>query len=104
MIVPLLLLLALGVLMSAARGFVPSDVEMATVAGTELAFGFLLLAAYFGGKVFAKLRSPQLTGYIVVGVVAGPFVLHLVSVQMVDALRIINGVAVCLIALTAGGE
>ncbi len=104
MMVPLLLLLALGVLMNAAREFIPADAKLATTAGTELAFGYLLLCAYFGGKVFARLRSPQLTGYIVVGVVAGPFVLDLVSVDMVQSLRIINGVAVCLIALTAGGE
>ena len=102
--VALVLLLVLGVIMHAARGFTPDGSEASTITGTELAFGFLILTAFLGGRIFAKLRSPQLTGYIVIGVIVGPYVLDLVSQNMVDALKIVNGVAVCLIALTAGGE
>jgi Kef-type K+ transport system membrane component KefB len=100
----LILLVALGGLMHAARSFAPAGAELTQLLGTDLAFGFLLLAAYFGGKLVAMARSPQLTGYILVGVAAGPFVLDLVSTDMVGSLKIVNGVAVCLIALTAGAE
>lgn len=100
----LILLVALGGLMHAARSFAPHGAELTQLVGTDLAFGFLLLAAYFGGKLVAMARSPQLTGYILVGVAAGPFVLDLVSTDMVGSLKIVNGVAVCLIALTAGAE
>ena len=99
-----ILLIALGGLMHAARSFAPQGAELSHLVGTDLAFGFLLLAAYFGGKLVAMARSPQLTGYILIGVAAGPFVLNLVSAKMVGSLHIVNGVAVCLIALTAGAE
>lgn len=97
----LIILFALGGLMQAAHSFGATG---SLVAGPELAFGFLLLAAFYGGRIVESLRSPKVTGYLVIGVIAGPSVLELISLDMVSALKIINGVAVCLIALTAGGE
>ncbi len=97
-----IILLCLGGLMEATRSFADGGVTFAT--GAELAFGFLLLASLFAGRLCAGINVPQLTGYIAAGVVAGPFVLELVSVDMAGSLKMVNGVAVCLIALVAGGE
>jgi Kef-type K+ transport system membrane component KefB len=69
-----------------------------------LALGYLLLTAYFVGGTFHQIRLPKLTGYIVTGIVAGPAVLGLLSEQVVSSLKIVNGVAVALIAMTAGSE
>lgn len=98
--IEILILLALTGLMQAARTFT-SEVG---ASGTELAFGYLLLAAYFTGRVGSRLNLPKLTGYLVAGVVAGPFVLGLVSHEMTFSLRIVNGAATCILGLTAGGE
>ena len=98
--IPILLLLALGGLMQAARSFSPALAS----AGTELAFGFLLLSAYFSAKLLSRFGLPKLTGYIIAGVVAGPFVLGLVTHEMTAQLKVVNGVAVCILALTAGSE
>jgi Kef-type K+ transport system membrane component KefB len=98
-----LTLIAIGALLHAARSFVPGVADHG-IGGAALAFGFLLLAAYFAGKLFAIIRLPKLVGYIVAGIVAGPHVLDLVTEQMTVRLGLVNGVAVCLIALTAGGE
>lgn len=98
--IPFLLLLAVTGLMQAARSF-------STVIGssaTELAFGFLLLAAYFTARVVSQLRLPRLTGYLLAGVLAGPFVLDLVTTEMAGSLRVVNGVATCILGLTAGSE
>ncbi|MBL0219960.1 MAG: cation:proton antiporter [Myxococcales bacterium] len=98
--IPLLLLLAVTGLMQAARSF-------STVIGwqaTELAFGFLLLSAYFTARVVSQLRLPRLTGYLLAGVLAGPFVLDLVTKEMAGSLRVVNGVATCILGLTAGAE
>ena len=81
--IPLLLLLAIGGLMQAARSFTTTI----GTGGTELAFGFLLLAAYFTARVVSRLGLPKLTGYLIAGVVAGPFVLDLVTTQMGDSLK-----------------
>lgn len=104
MIAPLVLILAIGGLMHAVSSFTRAATPEATVAATGLAFGFLLLVAFFGGRLFKRIGFPRLTGYIVAGVVAGDQVLHLVTHEMVESLSLLNGVAICLIALTAGGE
>jgi Kef-type K+ transport system membrane component KefB len=99
-VIPLLLLLAIGGLMQAARSFTASGGTSAT----ELAFGFLLLTAYFTARLVNQLGLPKLTGYLLAGVVAGPFVLELVTREMTDSLAIVNGVATCILGLTAGAE
>lgn len=94
-------LLAIAGLMQAARSFAPGASQPG---GTELAFGFLLLAAYFTGKVFNKLGLPKLTGYIAAGIITGPAVLGLVEKDMTIQLKLVGGVATAILALEAGGE
>ncbi|MCZ2076488.1 MAG: cation:proton antiporter [Bryobacterales bacterium] len=98
-----LLLIVIG-LMHAARSFSPQSGLGAGPAGTTMAGGFLLLSALFAGNLSARLRMPQLTGYMIVGILVGPHVLALVTDQMLVQLRVFNGVAIALIALTAGVE
>ena len=98
--IPLLLLLAVGGLMQAARSFT----EVSSVAGTELAFGYLLLAAYFTSKIINRFGLPKLTGYLISGVISGPFVLGLVTHDMTDSLKVVSDTATAIIALEAGSE
>jgi Kef-type K+ transport system membrane component KefB len=94
-------LLAIGGLMHAAQSFALHGEQ---VGGTELAFGFLLLAAYFTGKTFNKIGLPKLTGYIAAGIITGPAVLGLVEKDMIVQLKLVGGVATAILALEAGGE
>lgn len=94
-----LIVLALVGLMHAARTF-----DSGGSHATTLAFGFVLLAAFFTGRIFANLRLPKLTGYIATGILVGPAVLGLLSPEMVHDLEIVDGVAIAMIALTAGNE
>jgi Kef-type K+ transport system membrane component KefB len=96
-------LLSLAGLMHAA-GTYSGGVGAHPTGEAALAAGFMLLVAFFSGKVFSAVRLPKLTGYIAAGIVFGPSVLGLVSDSMVVDLKLVNGVAVALIALTAGGE
>jgi len=98
--IPLLLLGALGGLMHAVRSYSGAP----AVAGTQLAFGFLLLAAFFTGKVVARIGLPKLTGYIIAGIVVGPYVLGLVTPGMTATLKVVSNAAVAIIALEAGAE
>ncbi|MGE5182613.1 MAG: cation:proton antiporter [Acidobacteriota bacterium] len=95
--IPLILLFAVGGLMHAVRSYTG-------VGGTDLAFGYLLLAAYFTGKIVSRFGMPKLTGYLIAGVVSGPYVLDLVTHDMGKSLKIVSNVATCIIALTAGSE
>lgn len=97
-----LLLVIVGGLMHATRSF--TDNGATGSAGTSLGLGYLLLSAYFGGRIATSLRLPKLTGYLTVGVVVGPHALGLLSQPMVESLALINGMAIALIALTAGAE
>ena len=66
--------------------------------------GFTLLAAFAAGSLAAQARLPRLTGYVLTGVLVGPFALAILSPDMVGALGTVDELALALIALTAGGE
>lgn len=96
-----LLLVLMGV-MHAARSF--TDQSAIAGDGTALAFGFVLLCGHLAGGLFRDLHLPRITGYLTLGLVAGPQGLELVTAGMVQDLGLLNGVAVALIALAAGVE
>jgi Kef-type K+ transport system membrane component KefB len=98
----ILLLVILAGLMHATRSF--TAIGAPGAAGTSLGLGYLMLSAYLGGRISAALGLPKLTGYLFTGVVAGPSALGLLSGPMVQSLTLVNGMAVALIALTAGAE
>ncbi len=100
----ILFILILGLLMRGARSYVPDTGIGQVPGGTVLGGGFLLLAAYVSGVLFKKLNLPKLTGYLVCGVAAGPEVLGFISQAMLEDLKIFNGLATALIALSAGTE
>jgi len=99
-----LIVLTVVVLMASARTFVPTSISELASPGVLLAFGFLVIAAVHVGNLFAALRLPRITGYLLTGLACGPDVGHLVSSSMLDSLTPIGGVAVGLIALSAGSE
>jgi Kef-type K+ transport system membrane component KefB len=99
-VIHFLLLIAVGGMMHAARSFTTDT----TIAGTELAFGFLLLASYFTAKIFNRFGLPKLTGYIAAGVIAGPYVLDFVTKDMGVSLKVVSTTATAILALEAGSE
>lgn len=69
-----------------------------------MGIGFVLIASWAVSCVASDLGLPRLTGYMATGIVAGPFVVSYLSRDVVLGLSQVNGVAVALIALTAGSE
>jgi Kef-type K+ transport system membrane component KefB len=94
-------LVVLAALMHATRSFSTGEPGGA---GTLLAFGYVLVTAFFAGGLFKQLRLPRLTGYIAAGIASGPMVLAFVSRDMAASLDVVNGIAISTIALTAGSE
>lgn len=87
--------------------------------GGEMAIlvGFVLLVASVSGHLAARFGLPRLTGFLVVGILAGPSVGRLVtmvfpaapvagilSAEALGSLAVIDQFALALIALLAGGE
>lgn len=69
-----------------------------------MALGFLLIVAALVGEAGERIHLPRLTGYLGVGLAFGPAVLNLVTPAMTSQLKLINGLAVALIAFSAGME
>lgn len=65
--------------------------------------GFVLIAAWFAGRIFSTVGLPKLTGYLAMGILAGP-VLGLLAPSTVEGMALVNGMATALIALTGGTE
>lgn len=66
--------------------------------------GFILLFGYYLAKMLERLRLPAISSYILVGIVCGPFVLNLLSKEVVSHLQLFDDAALAIIALMAGGE
>lgn len=96
-----LALVALLAAIAVLRGIDPLPVPGAEV---TLNLGILLLTAFIGGQVANRLGLSRVTGYIVIGLIIGPSVLGFLSDAEVEALQPFSGLAIALIALTAGGE
>ena len=67
-----------------------------------IALGIALIIGSLTGTVFEDLGLPRVTGYLVFGLVAGPSVLSTITRPIARELQFVNGVAVALIAFTAG--
>ena len=71
---------------------------------TALALGFALIAAALAGALFERIRLPRVSGYLVFGLVCGPYLANIITRPMARDLQIVNGLAIALIALIAGLE
>jgi len=69
-----------------------------------LLMGIILFGGTLGGRLFQKLRIPQVVGYIIMGVVLGQSGLKLVDASMVETLQPFSYFALSLIGFMIGGE
>lgn len=60
--------------------------------------------SYYAGQGARYLRLPQITGYLLSGIVCGPFLLGILSKESVTELNIIEGACLSIIGLAAGAE
>jgi Kef-type K+ transport system membrane component KefB len=71
---------------------------------TALAMGIALLAATLAGSLIEKAGLPRVTGYLLFGMICGPYIANIVTRPMARELAVLNGLAVTLIAFVAGLE
>lgn len=69
-----------------------------------LIFGLIALAAKDIGNGFRKLGLPLISGFLFVGMLAGPYVLGILDENTSEVLRFVDEVALAFIAFAAGGE
>lgn len=69
-----------------------------------LGLGCLVIGGVLAGELAERLRLPRITGYLVLGIAAGPHALGLETARDAGLLRVFEELALGLIALAAGGE
>lgn len=63
-----------------------------------------MIIALLMTRVMKKISLPNVTGYLIAGLIAGPYCLKLYNSENLDALSIITNVALGFIAFSIGGE
>lgn len=63
-----------------------------------------LFAGLLGGKLVKPLKLPSVTGYLLIGILIGPYVLNLIPAEAAEGLGIISEMALGFIAFSIGAE
>lgn len=96
---------AVALLLSIAGAWVVGRIGTdPTPRSTALALGLALIAATLTGSQFERARLPRVSGYLLFGLLCGPYLGNVITRPMARELQILNGVAIALIALIAGLE
>ncbi len=66
--------------------------------------GVILFFGFAFGKAFERMRLPDVTGYIVAGVVIGPYALNLIDMSALAPLSVITNIVLGIIAYQIGTE
>ncbi len=69
-----------------------------------LAIGLIILGAYTLSEIGSSLKFPKVTGYILTGLLLGPFATGILSKNIVNEIEMFNTLAIGLIAIAAGLE
>ena len=64
----------------------------------------IALASNQIGELFRKAHLPLISGFLFTGIVAGPYLLNLISIDAVEHLRFVDAFALAFIAFAAGDE
>ena len=69
-----------------------------------LLLGIALFGGLVGGRLFQKLRIPQVVGYIVIGILIGESGLKVINYEIISSFKAFNYFALGLIGFMVGGE
>lgn len=96
-------LLALAIVLAAfwlIDHYTPREIHRNSLLG----LGFLILGGLVAGRLCQSIGLPSLTGYLGAGLLFGPSGLTIVNDEQVAQLRLVNSLALALIAMHAGCE
>ena len=66
--------------------------------------GLMMFFGSFGGRIFQKLKIPQVVGYIVIGIIIGASGFKVLGDNLISALNPISTIALSLIGFLVGAE
>ena len=73
----------------------PQAMHFAHLTGTQfvLLLGIIMFFGAIGGRLFQKLRIPQVVGYIVIGIIIGASGLQILRPETIIDLNPVNSIA-----------
>ncbi len=69
-----------------------------------LYLSIILLVGFLFGKLMEQINMPDVTGYIIAGVLIGPYVLNIVRLEVLDGFDVITKIVLGIIAFQIGTE
>ena len=69
-----------------------------------VSFAVIALASKQIGQFFAKFKLPLISGFLFTGIVTGPFIFDMISVEATASLRFVDELSLAFIAFAAGSE
>lgn len=63
-----------------------------------------IILGLLSSKVMDKIKFPSVTGYIIIGLIAGPYCLNILTLEAVESFSIIPDIALGFIAFSIGAE
>ncbi len=82
----------------------PHNNEYLMLLAALFTFLIIVIASNELAKIFQKIKLPLITGFIAIGIIAGPGVLNLLQEETLNRLRFLEDIALAFIALAAGSE
>ncbi len=84
----------------------PEVMQFADFHGTQLVFllGLIMFFGSIGGRLFQKLKIPQVVGYIVIGIIIGSSGFQVLGEDTIRALNPVSTIALSFIGFLVGAE
>lgn len=75
-----------------------------TIYQQPLGIAIILLFGLLGGRLVRRIKIPMVVGYILIGLILSPSLLHVIPAQLNNELEIVKILGLGMIALMIGGE
>ncbi|MBN2739025.1 MAG: cation:proton antiporter [Spirochaetales bacterium] len=69
-----------------------------------LFFGIILFLGSMGGRLFQKIRFPQVVGYLAIGIIIGQTGFHFITKELINTLHPVSNFALGIIGFMIGSE
>ena len=82
--------------------FIQSISEKSLTAAVIISIALMLFAGFLMTRITKKLRLPNVTAYILTGILLGPYCLKMVPGEIIDGMDFLSDIALAFIAFSAG--
>ena len=92
--------------MNSLATFLPDFMHFNAIESTNLILmlGLIMFLGALGGRLFQKLKIPQVVGYIVIGILIGQSGFQILSSKVIASLNPLSEMALALIGFLIGSE